>query len=311
MASTGSADLTSPKSQNMAATASLIALSPPDVLTFNLARNSSPKVTLRVTNTSNAKIAFKIKTTQPTWYYVRPNQQIVDVDKTEEVTIVLVDSECNRYLDQIADDQADKQLDKHRFLVQTKVIDDLTFNKISSLPQNARADEYTKLWDGGKDDKKNQKLRVEFTLPKSSEDGTGGTDSARSTNTPLNSVSESMDSVRRRLPKPDSTSSSKISENATPETIFGELQNLRKKYDAVVEYTVHLTAERDFHFSQLEELKRELNKEKSRKKTPETLKSGKTAERTNDRKSGQQGFSLFVVFLLALLAFLAGRYLHS
>jgi len=49
---------------------------------------------LRITNTSGEKVAFKVKTTQPTWYYVRPNQQIVDIGQTEEVTIVMVDTEC-------------------------------------------------------------------------------------------------------------------------------------------------------------------------------------------------------------------------
>ena len=50
--------------------------------------------TLKVTNTSDTKVAFKVKTTQPSWYYVRPNQHILDVGQTEEVTITLVDSEC-------------------------------------------------------------------------------------------------------------------------------------------------------------------------------------------------------------------------
>ncbi|RYH09147.1 hypothetical protein EON65_40345 [archaeon] len=49
---------------------------------------------LKVTNVSSNKVAFKVKTTQPTWYFVRPNQQILDAGKTEEVNIILVDAEC-------------------------------------------------------------------------------------------------------------------------------------------------------------------------------------------------------------------------
>ena len=49
---------------------------------------------LKVTNVSLEKVAFKVKTTQPSWYYVRPNQQIVDVNKTEEVIISMLESEC-------------------------------------------------------------------------------------------------------------------------------------------------------------------------------------------------------------------------
>jgi hypothetical protein len=48
---------------------------------------------LKVTNLSQSKVVFKIKTTQPSWYYVRPNQQILDIGQTEEVTIALVEAE--------------------------------------------------------------------------------------------------------------------------------------------------------------------------------------------------------------------------
>jgi len=51
------------------------------------------KAALKVTNTSTSKIVFKVKTTQPSWYYVRPNQQVVDVGATEEVSVVIVEDE--------------------------------------------------------------------------------------------------------------------------------------------------------------------------------------------------------------------------
>ncbi len=48
---------------------------------------------LRIKNTSPHKAVFKVQTTQPAWYYVRPNQQLIDVGQTEEVSLVLIDSE--------------------------------------------------------------------------------------------------------------------------------------------------------------------------------------------------------------------------
>jgi hypothetical protein len=48
---------------------------------------------LRIINTSKFKIAFKVKTTQPSWYYVRPNQQVLDPGQIENVVIVLVEAE--------------------------------------------------------------------------------------------------------------------------------------------------------------------------------------------------------------------------
>lgn len=52
---------------------------------------------------------------------------------------------------------------------------------------------------------------------------------------------------------------------ATPEVVTSEL-HLRKKYDAVVEYTVHLTAERDTLINELERVQTELKEEKSKRK---------------------------------------------
>jgi hypothetical protein len=60
----------------------------------------------------------------------------------------------------------------------------------------------------------------------------------------------------------DGSSDAPVSSDA----MLAELLSLRKKYDAVVEYTVHLTAERDTIVAQLEEVQREYAKEKSRKK---------------------------------------------
>lgn len=48
-----------------------------------------------MTNASPNRVVFKVKTTQPSWYYVRPNQQVIEVGQTEEVVVVLVDTECS------------------------------------------------------------------------------------------------------------------------------------------------------------------------------------------------------------------------
>jgi hypothetical protein len=49
---------------------------------------------LSIRNISQSKIIFKVKTTQPSWYFVRPNQQILDANGSEEVIINLVAAEC-------------------------------------------------------------------------------------------------------------------------------------------------------------------------------------------------------------------------
>jgi len=137
---------------------------------------------------------------------------------------------------------------------------------------------------------------VEFTYPDASTTGPfsdPGASAAGARRAPT-SVSENVENVRSRLSAggegnsstPSRTADEGIALGATnPDAIFGELQGLRKKYDAVVEYTVHLTAERDAIVSQLEASQRELTKEKSRKKgdTAAAAGSGKN-DKTVDKK---------------------------
>jgi hypothetical protein len=116
---------------------------------------------------------------------------------------------------------------------------------------------------------------VEFTYPDASAGpfSDPGSNSSATRRAPT-SISENVETVRSRLSAGGAEASNSSSTpnrddpvGATnPDAIFGELQGLRKKYDAVVEYTVHLTAERDAIVSQLESSQRELTKEKSRKK---------------------------------------------
>lgn len=127
--------------------------------------------------------------------------------------------------------------------------------------------QFSKLWDGPKDDKKSVKLKVEFTYPTTSSSAAAASSNEAANTRRAPTVSENVEAVRSRLTNDTPTSRGEDPVSATsPEAIFGELQGLRKKYDAVVEYTVHLTAERDAIVSQLETSQRELTKEKAKKR---------------------------------------------
>jgi len=268
----------------------LVSINPSSILIFKLERETQPRAVLHVTNISPNKILFKVKTTQPNWYYVRPNQQVLDVGQTADVTILLVESECNRYLDQIAANVEVESTDKHRFLVQTKTITDEEFLTIKS------PEEISKLWDGTKDDKKSFRLKVEFKYQKNVKAPVPAKTST--------SVIENVERFRERLGR--DTNEDTLAPSS-PEVMLTELQNLRKKYDAVVEYTVHLTAERDTIVTQLEELQRELNREKSKRK--DAGNSGGNRGDKVEKKVVEKGFSLFVVLITALICFLIGKYL--
>ena len=65
---------------------------------------------------------------------------MLDVGQTEDVTILLVDTECNRFLDQAAINEEEK-VDKHRFLVQIKNLDDAEYARLLTLSQAQRIEE--------------------------------------------------------------------------------------------------------------------------------------------------------------------------
>lgn len=67
------------------------------------------------------------------------------------------------------------------------------------------------------------------------------------------------------------------------EAVLAELQGLRKRYDAVVEYTVHLTAERDAIIARLEATQKDLIKEKSKKKGSDTSVQAKDTKVQKDK----------------------------
>jgi hypothetical protein len=98
----------------------------------------------------------------------------------------------------------------------------------------------------------------------------------------------------------------------SPQSIFAELQALRKKYDAVVAYTVHLTAERDYQFTQLEEIKKELGREKAKSKLngAQEAKRDLNSSSTNSNSSGG-GFSLSTILLISIVSYMAAKFIHS
>jgi hypothetical protein len=280
-----------------------VSLNPSHIIPFKLERGTQPRTVLRITNISGQKVAFKVKTTQPSWYFVRPNQDILDANQSEDVAVLMVESENNQLLDLAASGAPKSDEDKsHRFLVQSKVISEAEFSRIKSTNPSQKIDELSKLWDGpNKDDKRNVKLKVEFIYP----DQIPVAARAPSVASRIpSSVSEGVDNVRSRLAR-NTVEADSVTTSGNPDLILMELQNLRKKYDSVVEYTVHLTAERDSIVGQLESAQKELTNRDKRKKI-----DGVAAVRKDKETDAViQGFSLFAVLATALICFLLGKYI--
>jgi len=85
----------------------LFQLDPPDTLVFSKSKNvQTPSRTLRITNTHTGNVAFKVKTTAPKSYLVRPSSGTVKPGENLSVQIIFQGS------------GADNNLAVHRFLVQ-------------------------------------------------------------------------------------------------------------------------------------------------------------------------------------------------
>ncbi len=168
---------------------------------------------------------------------------------------------------------------------------------------------FNKIWDTPtKEDRKNQKLKVEYIYPNSQN--------------PLPTVPEGIElespvqieKTAHSVPIPAyeldrAPPASYDSAAGSSEALLAELQSLRKKYDAIVEYTVHLTAERDYHFTQAEEKRKAEGRDKSQKKATDVTPRQKGLEKGIEKKGNNtNGFSAMLVVLIAFIAFLAGRW---
>lgn len=129
-------------------------------------------------------------------------------------------------------------------------------------------------------------------------------------------ISSNVDHIRKKIMGDDAmgvaASEHDMGVAGTPEALLAELQSLRKKYDAIVEYTVHLTAERDYHFSQSEEKRNaeEKLREKSKKKTDSSAPKSKSGDKLLDKKSNSaNGISPMIVIIVAFLFFFIGRWI--
>ena len=154
------------------------------------------------------------------------------------------------------------------------------------MQSNEKNSEFVNIWnDGRSDEKKSIKLKVDFEYP-----------------APVAPLSKTVEYSK------NSPEAAEVQgENQTFETfdVQKDLANLKKKYHDLVDYTAHLTADRDTlvaHLNEAKEQNKNLSKEKARNNRNS---SGVKSEK---KPAGGGRFDLIFVILIAFLAFIAGRY---
>ncbi|KAJ1461232.1 PapD-like protein [Pelagophyceae sp. CCMP2097] len=230
-------------------------------------------------NDGGAAVAFKVKTTTPDRYLVKPNHGLIHPGQSAEISIVIVQTKKKDLLQKLRFDTPAKSTDK--FLVQSASIDGDHVLDLESKSSTELAEAITRLFLGkDKRDVAAKKLVVEF---------------ANAIDPDTGPVADDSDALRQSLHKAVAASAQPAPIPGTPEAMFAEIVALRKKYDDLVAFTVNLTAERDALTSDLNA----------------ALKSSAAPPPRGEAAAvaAPQSAAAYHAVLVALAAFLLGRYL--
>mmetsp|Transcript_21468 Transcript_21468/g.32470 ORF Transcript_21468/g.32470 Transcript_21468/m.32470 type:complete len:346 (-) Transcript_21468:843-1880(-) len=267
-------------------------------------------MTLRHPGHTKGYLAFKVKTTQPRRYLVRPNQGIVAPNSSETVSILLVDKD-RQVLYSTYERLGQSALDhsKDKFLVQSCAVSDDFSAKFQNEPRmggeggqykKELVEELTAMWNKASSDSNlpvyNKKLHVRHVVDTGANAAAikgGGTNGAAASSSLPASFQEGVDKRNN-------------ADKMSPEQLTDEVASLRRKYDELVAFSVNLTAERDILNNTLEQTKRDLNREMATRTALEKqgLKVGSRSQDSRSNKSGGgvSAKTLLIVVLVACLS---------
>lgn len=275
-------------------------LNPDSFLQFTLTKTETSEGTsgdgmsrcvMKLTNPADSThYAFKVKTTQPKKYLVRPNQGVIEPGGADSITIILVEKDRNLLL-QNYESLGQSALDqcKDKFLVQASKISSEMASKIYA-EKNTHL--LTSFWSGTSSksaDTMNKKLHVKHVvdvldIPPPSQPSLISESPDKSSKYPL---------VKVDIPSIDGMSK---------EQILTEVSSLRRKYDELVAFSVNLTAERDILNNTLEQTKRDLNREMTAHNGPKEMKM----QQKQMQQNGNFTSPLVQLIVVGIACFLAG-----
>ncbi|KAF1328646.1 Vesicle-associated membrane protein/synaptobrevin-binding protein, partial [Globisporangium splendens] len=179
---------------------SSVILEPAESLTFHLQPQAAPQAVLTIRNVSDErKIAFKVKTTRPLRYLVRPNQGMLGPNGSASIMVILQQRDCDELLRL---EPSERQLSNDKFLVQSIYADDSFYELVKTKSTKEMADDLTNMW--AHTDKRslsNKKLRCRFVQ----DDQSAGVTSAAA---PGNNINNTETPLSSRFPSKSSIYSS-------------------------------------------------------------------------------------------------------
>jgi len=274
-------------------------ITPEKYLTFTWSKTSDvPQSFLNaVNNSASTYVAYKVKTTAPKRYVVRPPQGVVEPGQKTSIKLTMVAKDAEALWRDASDDKAKGMGDPKsddKFLVQTTVLTEKYFlEELKGQDEKAQSASLAALWktlteedkaSKGNAEKsiKSSKLTTKFSFPADMSPKTTASAISNSPSAPASpaattsssassSSASSSDAGNRPVAVPPASATAALkgsvvaSDAALPaqsEQAFAELAALRKKYDDLVAYTVVLTGERDYLQQDCEEKSTALQKSK-------------------------------------------------
>lgn len=260
----------------------------PGELVFDLGAGSLPlSATLRITNPhSDQSLAFKVKTTSPKRFLVRPNQEVLPPGGSVEVLIQVQDHSS-----------AFAQLEgvKDKFLIATCLVDEATVGKLK-LGGSSAAGAFQHLWDVNKEDQANRRVACLFTYASSPS---------------LGAAKQAPVFVPAAATVPaQPPANTNPSTTTNPSTSVGgggggggeSYDNLARAHKETIALLVQITQERDLALKKLRELQSASNLQ-----APSTTTT--TSAAAAAPSSTVQGFVLWHLLLVAMVAVLVTRWL--
>lgn len=299
-------------------------INPESILTFVLnvpgSKNGVPRCEMALTNpqATGAYLAFKVKTTQPRRYLVRPNQGIIAPGKSETVSIILVEKDKQGLL-QSFETLGQSALDhsKDKFLVQSRKVasDELiqlgisesneeTASETNKLSNKDFTDMLTSLWNKAMVDPNvnilAKKLHVKHVVSEPLDPNATPSSQASALSSPT---------AGNLQQQPLSKMEGPPMEGMSHEQMLTEVSSLKRKYDELVGFSINLTAERDILNNTLEQTKRDLSREMSARSALENTggKENKMQQRQLQMGRGRMfNFSVIQITVIAIACFIAG-----
>lgn len=272
------------------------------VLREQAIRQSPPKTVLKARNPdSKTVVAFKVKTTAPKRYVVRPPQGFVRPGEEATIVMSMVIKDSMELADKLHSGETVDEAKTNKFLVQfTDVEEDFYSQKLEDANDKDVASALSSMW--GEVDKKkitSVKLTTKFNMAPGTEKKTGDRQ------LPLSDDSANDDIFMKGKNTKDPSYAKGSQEGA----IFAELSALRKKYDDLVAYTVVLTGERDYLNNECQIMKDKLELEVASKRTEENSGGGTESQVVSKPETTSSMTLLIQAFAIALIAFVAGSFL--